>query len=100
MSVSSGASEILNGTKIGTVSKQGVNVMNMRKKFLAIRGVLSVLLLVGGLGTIAHAQQVLLTGTITSDSGEKMEGVTVSARRIGATFTTSVFTDASGQYFF
>ena len=29
-----------------------------------------------------------------------MEGVTVSARATGSSITTSVFTDADGQYFF
>lgn len=42
----------------------------------------------------------LLTGTVTSASGEKMEGVTVSARGLGTTITTSVFTDAEGKYYF
>ena len=39
-------------------------------------------------------------GTAMSASGEKMEGVTVSARAVGKTTTTSVFTDEQGQYFF
>jgi streptogramin lyase len=43
---------------------------------------------------------VLLTGTIKSASGEKMEGVTVSARALGATFTTSVFSDLNGEFYF
>ena len=43
---------------------------------------------------------VLLTGSVTSASGENMEGVTVSARQFGKTFTTSVFTDADGEYYF
>src|SRR6267378_4177802 len=39
----------------------------------------------------------LLTGTVKSASGEKMGGVTVSAKMDGQTITTSVFTDA-GKY--
>src|SRR5262245_39680319 len=46
------------------------------------------------------ARNVMLTGTITSASGEKMEGVTVSARAPGSTYTTSVFTDAEGEFYF
>ena len=49
----------------------------------------------------AHADgEALLTGTITSSSGEKMGGVTVSAKPQGGTITTTVFTDASGNYYF
>src|SRR5258705_5219732 len=42
----------------------------------------------------------LLTGSITSASGQKLEGVQVSAKREGATITTSVYTDQNGDYFF
>lgn len=42
----------------------------------------------------------LLTGTVKSTSGEKMAGVTVSAKAEGQTITTSVFTDEEGNYFF
>lgn len=43
---------------------------------------------------------VMLTGTVTSASGEKIGGATVSARRPGQTITTSVFTDERGKYYF
>ena len=43
---------------------------------------------------------VILTGTVTSASGETLGGATVSARRSGATITTSVFTDQQGKYYF
>ncbi len=42
----------------------------------------------------------LLTGAITSTGGEKMGGVTVSAKAEGSTITTSVFTDETGNYYF
>src|SRR5258707_8613381 len=42
----------------------------------------------------------LLTGTVKSASGEKMAGVTVSARTDGSNITTSIFTDEDGNYFF
>src|SRR6059036_3279597 len=42
----------------------------------------------------------VLTGTITSAAGEKMGGVTVSAKAEGATITTSVYTDEAGGYYF
>ena len=42
----------------------------------------------------------LLIGTVTSPSGEKVGGVTVSARRAGQAITASVFTDGQGRYYF
>src|SRR5207244_12301110 len=50
--------------------------------------------------TAAHAADQLLSGAITSRSGQKLEGVTVSAKREGSTITTSVYTDAAGAYVF
>ena len=47
----------------------------------------------------AHAD-ALLTGTITSTAGEKMGGVTVSAKAERSPITTSVFTDEAGNYYF
>jgi streptogramin lyase len=48
----------------------------------------------------AAAADVLLSGTITSAAGEKMDGVTVSAKEVGKTITTTVFTDETGAYVF
>ena len=48
----------------------------------------------------ASAADQLLAGSITSASGGKLEGVTVSAKRDGTTITTSVYTDQDGNYFF
>src|SRR2546423_8371228 len=50
--------------------------------------------------TAAHAADQLLSGAITSRSGQKLEGVTVSAKLEGSTITTSVYTDTAGDYFF
>jgi streptogramin lyase len=75
--------------------------MRTHQRALAIPGRFVALSLLAVLGTASHAAgQALLTGTVTSASGEKMEGVTVSARQFGKTFTTSVFTDAAGEYYF
>ena len=52
-----------------------------------------------GVSGAAHAD-ALLTGAITSAAGEKMGGVTVSAKAEGGRITTSVFTDESGNYYF
>src|SRR5882672_6757511 len=46
------------------------------------------------------ADPSILNGTVTSPSGEKLGGVTVSAKAVGATITTTVFTDEAGAYYF
>jgi streptogramin lyase len=48
---------------------------------------------------IARADPVL-NGKISSESGAKLDGVTVSAKRDGSTITTSVYTDKDGMYYF
>ena len=50
--------------------------------------------------TAAHAADQSLIGAITSPSGQRLEGVTVSAKLEGSTITTSVYTDTAGRYFF
>ena len=48
----------------------------------------------------ARTGELILSGTVTSAAGEKMGGVTVSAKAEGKTITTSVFTDEAGGYYF
>ena len=48
----------------------------------------------------ARAADPMLTGAIKSSAGEPIAGVTISAKAQGATFTTTVFTDQRGNYFF
>jgi len=48
----------------------------------------------------ADENGALLAGTVKSDSGEKMSGVTVSAKAERRTITTTVFTDGQGDYYF
>src|SRR5712692_8547833 len=50
--------------------------------------------------TAASAGDPILSGSITSSAGEKLGGVTVSAKPVGGTITTTVFTDAAGDYYF
>src|SRR5260370_21918200 len=50
--------------------------------------------------TAAQAAEALLSGTVTSAAGEKMGGVTVSAKAAGSSITTTVYTDESGHYYF
>jgi virginiamycin B lyase len=52
------------------------------------------------LSAAANAADVLLSGSIKNAAGEKMGGVTVSAKAAGATITTTVFTDEAGDYYF
>jgi streptogramin lyase/mono/diheme cytochrome c family protein len=51
-------------------------------------------------GFSAQAADQVLSGAITSATGEKLGGVTVSAKLEGSTITTSVYTDESGAYYF
>ncbi|MCL2429449.1 MAG: carboxypeptidase regulatory-like domain-containing protein [Alphaproteobacteria bacterium] len=62
---------------------------------------LTIAVALGGasLGSNAFAD-ALLSGTITDAGGEKMGGVTVSAKAAGSTITTSVYTDEAGNYYF
>jgi len=48
----------------------------------------------------AEAADALLSGAIASSTGEKLGGVTVSAKAEGQTITTTVFTDETGKYYF
>lgn len=48
----------------------------------------------------ADENAALLTGTVKAESGEKMGGVSVSAKAKGKPITTSVFTDQQGDYYF
>jgi streptogramin lyase len=48
----------------------------------------------------ASAADQMLSGAITTAAGQKLEGVTVSAKLDGSTITTSVYTDSSGTYVF
>ena len=53
-----------------------------------------------GFASTADAADHLLSGTIVSAAGEKLAGVTVSAKAHGTTITTSVYTDEQGNYYF
>src|SRR5207237_4114315 len=52
------------------------------------------------LATGAQAADQILSGSIASSGGQKLDGVTVSAKRDGSTITTSVYTDEGGNYYF
>jgi streptogramin lyase len=52
------------------------------------------------LAAAAHAADPILSGAIGARSGQKLDGVTVSAKLERSTITTSVYTDAGGNYYF
>jgi len=68
-----------------------------RDAFLATLAIIGAAI---SLAADAHAADAVLSGTITSAAGEKLGGITVSAKPAGGTVTTSVFTDESGNYYF
>src|SRR6266576_5241900 len=73
--------------------------MNIRKKRFML-GV-AAMVTAGLVTTVAsQAAEQNLSGTITSATGEKLGGVTVSAKRDGTTITTSVYTEEQGNYYF
>jgi len=66
-------------------------------------GLLTLLLVVGFAALWPHAQTpspAALTGRVTSSEEGPMEGVLVSAKREGATITTTVVSDDQGRYRF
>ena len=69
----------------------GINRANWILAVICLAGLLT--------GQVASSADVPLTGTVSSD-GKLLEGVAVSARADGRTFTTTVYTNAQGKYFF
>ncbi len=77
--------------------------MQMRKKlFFAVTvGLMAFILQAGAQPTPALAQAAAaLSGQVSSDAEGMMEGVVVSARRDGASYTISVVSDDQGRYNF
>jgi virginiamycin B lyase len=70
----------------------------MRPKHIRLG--LAVGLFAAGLGSSGAQAQTALTGLVSSSSEGAMEGVLVSAKKEGATITTTVVTDAQGRYSF
>ena len=50
--------------------------------------------------TVCYGGDAILSGSVVSAAGEKLGGVTVSAKPTDGTITTTVFTDEAGDYFF
>jgi streptogramin lyase/mono/diheme cytochrome c family protein len=52
------------------------------------------------IATTSYAADQQLSGQINSAAGQRLDGVTVSAKMAGSTITTSVYTDEQGMYYF
>lgn len=81
--------------------------MSRTNRLLMVTLLTGVLVIIGLAAVVTDAAagqaapgEGILTGTITSAAGERLEGVTVSARGEGKSFTVSVYTDAQGAYYF
>src|ERR1017187_3981535 len=55
-------------------------------------------ILVGDAAFLEAAQQVVLTGIVSSQAEGAMEGVLLSAKRVGGTITLTVVSDHAGRY--
>ena len=80
--------------------------LSMRSRLL-FGSVSRIAFIIAGLGAptflssaIAADNQSLLSGAVASAQGGNLGGVTVSAQEDGQPITTSVFTDATGHYYF
>jgi streptogramin lyase len=71
----------------------------MKRKGVVLAGLLAALVSTTAF-VPAYAADAILSGTIAGSGSDKMGGVTVSAKADGSTITTTVFTDASGAYYF
>jgi streptogramin lyase len=69
-------------------------------KYVSSVTLASALALTIGFAGPAAAAEAYLTGTISAANGDKLAGVSVSAKPVTGTITTTVFTDASGAYYF
>src|SRR6478609_9128137 len=57
-------------------------------------------ILVGAAPSLEAAEPVVLTGIVTSQAEGAMEGVLVSAKKVGGTITLTVVSDQAGRYAF
>jgi streptogramin lyase len=73
---------------------------NLKLFMIAATFVVSATVVGNGQTSHSHsAEQPLLTGNVRSDTGEKMEGVIISAKMESQNITTSVYTDQTGTYY-
>jgi virginiamycin B lyase len=75
-------------------------LMRIHAKWLATAASLTVALAVSAPTSLYAQATAALTGQVSSAEEGAMEGVLVSARKAGASFTVTVVTDAQGHYVF
>jgi streptogramin lyase len=67
---------------------------------LMLAGMAIVIVLAPSARAYGADENAFLAGAVKSDSGDKMGGVTISAKAEGKTITTSVCTDQQGDFYF
>ena len=72
----------------------------MRNIIMLMLGTAVILLNTLFISAAAFAQGTILQGTITSEGGERLYGIPVTARAEGKTYATSVYSDDQGNYNF
>ena len=72
----------------------------MRKLMAVTAGFIAMIAMFAAPATVSAQGKAALTGVVSSAKEGKMEGVVVTARREGATFSISVITAAEGKYVF
>jgi len=77
-------------------------VPSRRVLYLIVSAFVSLAFLVSAKSGVSQSASAAgaLSGTVKSSDGKPLEGVGVSARSSGETFTTTVYTDESGRYSF
>jgi streptogramin lyase len=72
------------------------------RRYLRILIILPIVLFCRAQNTLAQTTSgnTSLSGTVKSSEGKPLEGVGVSARNFGERFTTTVYTDSAGHFFF
>ena len=77
--------------------RAGRRILMIKKTFVAV---LLGLFLVGNVCRLKAADPAALTGVVTSDAEGAMEGVLVSAKRVGGKITVTVASNKEGRYAF
>src|SRR5438445_12892150 len=73
---------------------------NQRFSSAASAFVIALAAILMGPAMATAADELILSGAVSSSAGETMGGVMVSSKARGATVTTTVLTDDTGNYYF
>src|SRR5262245_41284646 len=72
-------------------------MIHMVRRMVGLRTLVTVLMLVGW-STSAHAQEAVITGSVTDDTGGVLPGVTITAVHVATGNTFEAVTDGRGAY--